>query len=128
MNEAPPLLSGIAQIALTSADPAKLVAWYRDVLGFPVLFEASGMTFFQSGATRLMIGPNHHGADIGGADITLYFEPRDWSAAESALSQRGVAFTHDAQVVQRASGRELALRAFKDPEGHSLALLGWRPV
>lgn len=128
MNEAPPLLSGIAQIAITSADPAKLVAWYRDVLGFPVLFEASGMTFFQSGATRLMIGPNHHGADIGGADITLYFEPRDWSAAESALSQRGVAFTHDAQVVQRASGRELALRAFKDPEGHSLALLGWRPV
>lgn len=128
MNEAPPLLSGIAQIAITSADPAKLVAWYRDVLGFPVLFEASGMTFFQSGGTRLMIGPNHHGADIGGADITLYFEPRDWSAAESALSQRGVTFTHEAQVVQRAPGRELALRAFKDPEGHSLALLGWRPV
>jgi catechol 2,3-dioxygenase-like lactoylglutathione lyase family enzyme len=126
MNAAQPLLSGIAQIALASADPAKLVAWYRDVLGLPVLFEASGMTFFQSGATRLMSGPNPPGAAMGGADITLYFEPRDWSAAEMALAERGVAFTHAAQVVQQAPGRELALRAFKDPEGHSLALLGWR--
>lgn len=128
MNTPTPLLSGIAQIALTSADPASLVAWYRDVLGLPVLFEASGMTFFQSGATRLMIGGNQHGARIGGQDITLYFEPRDWSAAEAALEERGVAFTHEAQIVQRAPGRELALRAFKDPEGHSLALLGWRPA
>jgi catechol 2,3-dioxygenase-like lactoylglutathione lyase family enzyme len=126
MNAAQPLLSGIAQIALSSADPAKLVAWYRDILGLPVLFEASGMTFFQSGATRLMIGPNHHGAAIGGADVTLYFEPRDWSAAETALQERGVTFGHEAQVVQRAPGRELALRPFHDPEGHALALLGWR--
>ncbi|HYD74122.1 MAG TPA: VOC family protein [Candidatus Binatia bacterium] len=128
MNTPAPLLSGIAQIALTSADPGALVAWYRDVLGLAVLFEASGMTFFQSGATRLMIGPNHHGANIGDADVTIYFEPRDWSGAETTLSERGVAFTQEAQVVQRAPGRELALRAFKDPEGHSLALLGWRPA
>lgn len=126
MNGSQPLLSGIAQVALTSAAPEQLVAWYRDVLGLPVLFEASGMTFFQSGATRLMIGPNHQGVSIGGGDVTLYFEPRDWSAAEAVLEERGVAFTHKAEIVQRAPGRELALRAFKDPEGHSLALLGWR--
>lgn len=127
MNAPPqPLISGICQIALTSADPAKLVEYYRDVLGLPVLFEASGMTFFQSGATRLMIGPNHHGATIGGEDVTVYLEPRDWSAAEAKLEAAGVAFTHPAQIVQQAPGRELALRAFKDPEGHSMALLGWR--
>jgi methylmalonyl-CoA/ethylmalonyl-CoA epimerase len=127
MNTAPPLLSGISQIALASADPAALVAFYRDTLGFPVLFEASGMTFFQSGATRLMIGPKQPGQEIGG-DVVIYFEPRDWSAAEAVLEQKGVVFTHPAQVVQRAEGRELALRAFKDPEGHTLALLGWRPA
>jgi methylmalonyl-CoA/ethylmalonyl-CoA epimerase len=127
MNAAPPLLSGICQIALASADPVSLVAWYRDVLGFPVLFEASGMTFFQSGATRLMIGPAQPGQSVGG-DTVLYFEPRDWSAAEAALEARGVGFTHGAQVLQRAEGRELALRAFRDPEGHTLALMGWRAV
>jgi hypothetical protein len=40
----------------------------------------------------------------------------------------GAAFIHDTVVLQRAEGRELVLRAFKDPEGHALALLGWRPA
>lgn len=126
MTTPAPLLSSICQIALTSADPTALVGFYRDTLGFPVLFETAGMTFFQTGATRLMIGPNHHNAKIGGEDVTLYFEPSDWSAAEAKLEAAGVAFTHPAQVLQQAPGRELALRAFKDPEGHSLALMGWR--
>jgi catechol 2,3-dioxygenase-like lactoylglutathione lyase family enzyme len=127
MNTAPPLLSNVCQIALASADPPSLVAFYRDTLGFPVLFEASGMTFFRSGATRLMIGAVQPGQQVGG-DVVIYFEPSDWSAAESALEAKGVAFTHPAVVVQRAEGRELALRAFKDPEGHALALMGWRPA
>jgi catechol 2,3-dioxygenase-like lactoylglutathione lyase family enzyme len=127
MNTPAPILSGIAQIALASANPATLVAFYRDTLGLSVLFEASGMTFFQSGATRLMIGAVQPGQSIGG-DAVIYFEPRDWSAAETKLEEAGVAFTHPAQVVQQAPGRELALRAFRDPEGHTLALLGWRPA
>jgi catechol 2,3-dioxygenase-like lactoylglutathione lyase family enzyme len=125
MSTPTPFLSGIAQIALASADPPALVRFYRDALGLPVLFEASGMTFFQSGATRLMIGAVQPGQGIGG-DAVIYFEPRDWSAAEAKLEEAGIAFTHPAQVVQQAPGRELALRPFKDPEGHQLALLGWR--
>lgn len=125
MNTAPQLLSGICQVALASADPVALVAFYRDALGFPVLFETNGMTFFQSGSTRLMIGHAQPGQQVGG-DAVLYFEPRDWSAAESALEARGVAFMHPAQKLQEAPGRELMLRAFKDPEGHTLALMGWR--
>ncbi|MCL4713604.1 MAG: VOC family protein [Hyphomonadaceae bacterium] len=125
MHTTPPLLSGIAQVALASADPQKLVAFYRDTLGLPVLFETAGMTFFQSGATRLMIGPAQPGQSVGG-DAVIYFEPRDWSAAEAALEGRGIAFLHPAQALQRAPGRELMLRPFRDPEGHHLALLGWR--
>jgi hypothetical protein len=127
MNTAPPLLSGICQIALASADPGLLVAFYRDTLGFPVLFETNGMTFFQSGATRLMIGHVQPDQRVGG-DAVIYFEPRDWSAAESELEAKGVRFTHPAQKLQEAPGRQLLLRPFKDPEGHALALLGWRAV
>jgi catechol 2,3-dioxygenase-like lactoylglutathione lyase family enzyme len=128
MTDAPkPLLNGITQVALASADPAALAAWYRDTLGLPILFEAGGMTFMQSGATRLMIGPNHHGATLGG-DVVLYFEPSDWATTEAALEAKGVRFSNTAEIVQRAPGRELALRPFKDHEGHALALLGWRPA
>lgn len=123
-----PLISGIAQIALSSANPLALVAWYRDVIGLPVLFEASGMTFFQSGATRLMIHAEIEGYPAGNPGTIIYFEPRDWSAAETKLEESGVKFLRKAEVVQRSEGRELALRPFKDPEGHSLAIMGWRPA
>jgi len=125
MNAPPLLLSGISQVALASADPGALVAFYRDTLGLPVLFETVGMTFFQSGATRLMIGPAQPGQSVGG-DAVIYFEPRDWSAAEAALEAKGVAFLHPAQKLQEAPGRELMLRPFRDPEGHYLAIMGWR--
>jgi catechol 2,3-dioxygenase-like lactoylglutathione lyase family enzyme len=126
MNAPPvPIIAGIAQVAISSADPGALVAFYRDVLGLAVLFEAGGMTFLQTGATRLMIHGPLPDQPVGG-DATIYFEPRDWSAAEAELEAAGVRFPHKAQVVQRAEGRELVLRGFRDPEGHSLALLGWR--
>lgn len=127
MNAAPQMLTGICQVALASADPAALVGFYRDTLGLPVLFEASGMTFFQSGATRLMIGGAQPGQHVGG-DAVLYFEPHDWSAAERALEAKGVSFLHPAQKLQEAPGRALMLRAFKDPEGHTLAIMGWRAL
>lgn len=122
---AQPLLAGINQIALASEDPLKLAEFYKEKLGLDVLFEAAGMIFFQSGQARLMIGPKQSYQTIGG-DAVIYFEPTDWDRAIAALEDKGVAFTHAAQPLQRDGGRTLMLRAFEDPEGHTLALLGWR--
>lgn len=121
------LISGFAQIALASAEPKALVAYYRDVVGLPFLFEAGGMHFLQAGPSRLMI----YGADAPHsveAGAILYLAPSEWSAAETTLEAKGAAFAHGAQVVMREPGRELALRPFTDPEGHKLALMGWRPA
>lgn len=121
-----PLVSGVTQIALASADPAKLAGFYRAALGLEVLFEAGGMIFMDGGGVRLMIGPKDEPVEPG--DTALYFEPKIWSIAESAVETAGGAFMHPAIPLQKADGRELMLRAFKDPEGHTLALLGWRAV
>jgi catechol 2,3-dioxygenase-like lactoylglutathione lyase family enzyme len=122
-----PLLKGFAQIGIATAEPGKIIAFYRDVLGFPLLFEAGGMSFLQAGATSLMIGAASEPQAIGG-DILLYFEPHDWRAAEARLIAAGVAFERDEQVVQRHEGREHVLRPFRDPEGRRLYLLGWRAI
>jgi methylmalonyl-CoA/ethylmalonyl-CoA epimerase len=122
-----PLLNGIVQVALSSADPPKLAAFYRDTLGIPLLFQASSMMFFQTGSTRFMIGPARKGEKIGG-DAIIYFEPRNWDETNAALERAGVAFPAPAQAVQESKGRMLMVRAFKDPEGHTLALLGWRAL
>ena len=119
-----PNLKAIPQVAIASADPDKLAAYYRDVLGLAVQFETAGMTFFGMGAVRLMIGPAQ-GSKPG--DKIIYFEPEDFAAAEAALESRGVKFGHAAVPLQRDKGRELALRPFSDPEGNMLAIMGWRP-
>ena len=121
-----PGLKGMLQIAIATDDPAKLANYYRDTLGLSVLFETTGMSFFGAGGVRLMIGPAHGGAKQG--DKILYFEPQDFAAAEAALEARSVKFQQAANVLQRESGRELALRPFADPDGNMLALMGWRPV
>ncbi len=119
------LLKGFAQIGIVTGDPTRIVAFYRDVLGFPVLFEAGGMSFLQAGAISLMIGAASEPQSIGG-DILLYFEPNDWRAAEAKLIAAGVVFEREEQVVQRHENREHVLRPFRDPEGRRLYLLGWR--
>jgi catechol 2,3-dioxygenase-like lactoylglutathione lyase family enzyme len=117
-------IGAIGQVGIVSAKAGELVAFYRDVLGLPLLFEAGGMSFLQAGGVRVMIGAGEPITVSG--DVILYFEPTDWSAAVAALEAKGVGFTHDAVVVQREPGREHVLRPFRDPEGRPLYLLGWR--
>jgi catechol 2,3-dioxygenase-like lactoylglutathione lyase family enzyme len=124
---AQPIVTGLRQVALASAAPSKLAAFYTKALGLSVMFESGGMVFLDGGPVRLMIGPKHPDQTIGG-DVICYFEPVDWARAEQSVASAGGAFVHDTVVLQQAEGRELALRAFKDPEGHALALLGWRAV
>ncbi|MBL8530299.1 MAG: VOC family protein [Hyphomonadaceae bacterium] len=119
------LFRGLGQIGVVSAKAGEVIAFYRDVMGFPVRFEAGGMTFMQAGEASLMIGamenPPQH-------DVTLYFEPVDWNAAEAQLEAAGVQFEREAMVLQREETREHLLRPFRDPEGRPLYLLGWRPL
>ncbi|MBI3438084.1 MAG: VOC family protein [Proteobacteria bacterium] len=121
-----PLFTRLSQVAVASDDPAKLMAFYRDVLGFRYAFETTGMHFLEIGGVMFMIGPKYPGTTIGG-DATLYFEPTAWGATEASLTKASVGWLNDnAIVLQKAEGRELCLRAFKDPEGHTLAMFGWR--
>jgi catechol 2,3-dioxygenase-like lactoylglutathione lyase family enzyme len=122
-----PIVTGLRQVALGSMGPTKLADFYRRALGLNVLFETNGMVFMDGGGVRLMIGAKPPGEPLGG-DIILYFEPVIWDIAERAVETAGGAFLHPRITLQKAEGRELQLRAFRDPEGHALALLGWRPT
>ena len=120
-------LSKLAQIALSTRDLPKAVAFYRDVLGLKLMFEVSGMAFFDIAGTRLMIGAAHFTGPLQN-NTYLYFDAGDWHETEPALEKRGVKFDRPAEVVQRAEGKEHALRFFKDPDGNALAIMGWRPA
>jgi catechol 2,3-dioxygenase-like lactoylglutathione lyase family enzyme len=118
-------LSKLAQVALSTRDLPKTVAFYRDILGLKLMFEVSGMAFFDAGGTRLMIGPAHHEGALQN-NTYIYFHAGDWYATEAALTARGLKFERNAEVLQREDGKEHALRFFKDPDGNALAIMGWR--
>ncbi|MGH3075916.1 MAG: VOC family protein, partial [Gaiellales bacterium] len=53
-----PLTGAIGQLHVTVSDINRSVAFYRDVLGLPVLFEVpgQGMAFFDCQGVRLYLG------------------------------------------------------------------------
>ena len=121
-------LSGrrLQQVALTCRDLDRARGFYRDILGLPLLFEAGSMLFFQLEGLRLMIGKEEQaGSPIGGS--VLYFDAPDIDALGAALEARGIVFLRPAETVQRTETHELKLRAFKDPDGNALALMGLVP-
>lgn len=112
----------LVQVALTTRDLERSRHFYRDVLGFTVLFEAGEMMFLDLAGTRLLIGTENTAGQPGGS--ILYFDAPDIDSLGPILESRGVEFLGPSQVVQRTETHELKLRLFRDPDGNPLALMG----
>jgi catechol 2,3-dioxygenase-like lactoylglutathione lyase family enzyme len=122
-------LSGrkLVQVAFTCRDLDRARSFYRDTLGLPLMFEAGNMLFFQLEGLRLMVGKEEKpGGPIGGA--VVYFDAPDIDALGAALEAKGVTFARPAETVQRTETHELKLRAFHDPDGNAIALMGMVPL
>jgi catechol 2,3-dioxygenase-like lactoylglutathione lyase family enzyme len=113
----------LAQVALTVKNMDNARGFYRDVLGLPMLFEVTGMMFFQLQGLRLLVGQARSDEQpIGGS--VLYFDTPEFEDTSLALERKGVAFIGPAQTVQRTETQDLKLREFLDPDGNALAIMG----
>jgi methylmalonyl-CoA/ethylmalonyl-CoA epimerase len=120
-------LSSIAQVAVTVSDVPRATKFYRDVLGLPFLFEAPpGMSFFQAGDTRLMLGLAE-GESTARHSSIVYFRADDILGAYRALAERGVEFTHEPRLVHRGRKTDVWIAFFHDPDHNVLALMSETP-
>jgi methylmalonyl-CoA/ethylmalonyl-CoA epimerase len=119
-------LSAIGQIAVTVKDIPRTVAFYRDVLGLPFLFQAPGMAFFQAGDVRLMLGLAE-GQDGAQFSSIVYFRVDDIQGAYEELQKRRVTFSHEPRLIHRGTTADLWLAFFHDPDGNTLALMSEVP-
>ncbi|MBI2408182.1 MAG: VOC family protein [Gemmatimonadetes bacterium] len=115
------MLGPLAQVAVTFHDVPRAVAWYRDVLGLPLLFETNGMAFFAMGDVRLMMTapeqPEHdHPASV------LYLKTANLQGAYDALRERGAACVDTPHLVGKMGSTEIWMFFVRDPEQHLLGI------
>ncbi|HET7520573.1 MAG TPA: VOC family protein [Candidatus Limnocylindria bacterium] len=116
----------IGQVRIAVADVDRAVAFYRDVLGMPFLFQFPGMAFFDLGGTRLML-VDPQSRDFGGQSA-IYYEVDDITAAHATLSERGVVFSDRPHVVHSDDEHEEWMCFFRDPDDNVLALMSKVPI
>jgi len=116
-------LGPLAQIHISVTDIDRSVAFYRDVLQIPLLFQVAGqpMAFFASGDVRLYLGVPE--AEAFASRCTLYFLVDDIDAEHARLVAAGVPRTGDPHIVHRDGDLQLWMAGFTDPDGHNLVLM-----
>ena len=123
------MISGVGQVAIRTPDLDKGIAFYRDVLGLPFLFQVPGMAFFQCGEVRLLLGPSEHpGGEHDHPASVLYYRVADIQAAYRALQDKGAEFLGEPHMVARLPDREVWMAFLRDGCGNTLAIMGEPPI
>lgn len=121
-------LGPLGQLHVSVTNLERSVAFYRDTLGIPLLFEVPGrpMAFFQSGQVRLYLGVPESPEFT--TRTVLYFDVEDIDVEHQRLTEAGVQFAGAPHVVHRDGDTELWMAFCQDPDGHHIALMQARPA
>lgn len=115
-------LSQIGQINVRVHDLPRAMAFYRDDLGIPFLFDVPNMAFFDCAGVRLLLAlPEGEGSDHPSS--ILYFKVDDIHGATEALRARSVKITSEPHLIARMPDHDLWMSFFLDSEGNTLALM-----
>lgn len=119
-------ISGIGQISIIAHDTVRATAFYRDVLGLPLLFTAGNMAFFDCGGVRLMLGPAS-APELDHPSSILYFRVPDIEAAHRRLVEMGVKIEAPPRLIAPMKTYDLWMVGFHDSEGNIMQLMSEVP-
>jgi methylmalonyl-CoA/ethylmalonyl-CoA epimerase len=119
-------LSQIGQIALPTTDVERSEAFYGGVLGLRKLYRFGDLTFFDCAGVRLLLEKVANPADLVPHGC-IYFRSADIALAVAELEKRGLAFDSKPHLIAKMDDHDLWMAFFKDPDGHTLALMQEAP-
>src|ERR1700687_3912271 len=110
-------IMNIGQISINVQDLQRATAFYRDVLGLPLLFTVPNLAFFDCGGVRLMLSraetpPFDHPSSL------LYFRVPDVTAANQHLIELGAKIFAPPRLIAPMPTHDLWMAAFHDSEGN----------
>jgi methylmalonyl-CoA/ethylmalonyl-CoA epimerase len=112
----------LMQIAMPVQEIGRAVAFYRDVLGLPFLFQAGNLAFFDLHGVRLMLDIPENERFVH-AGSPLYFRVADIQAGHDHLVAHGVKMEPEGpHIVHQDDSMELWMTFFDDGEGNLHAL------
>ncbi len=110
---------------LTVHNLGAAVGFYRDQLGLVQVHIGDKQAILQSGDAYVRLNVDRQRRVWRGALIHVMLEVENVQAAYDALRERGVRFVHEPRRVSRYHDLELWSAAFRDPDGHGLAVIRW---
>lgn len=112
-------------VTLFVANLGRSVAFYRDLLGFHQVDMTLGSAVLEAGDGRIVLRRVVEMAPVDRRLVHLLLEVPDVQAAYDDLLLQGVEFVHRPRAVSRYEQLELWSAAFRDPDGHGIALTKW---
>jgi len=119
-------ISRLGQIAINVHDLDRATAFYRDILGLPLLFTTTALAFFDCGGVRLMLSPPEK-PEFDHPGSVLYFTVPDIASAHRQMLSSGVHFEDPPHLIARMPNHDLWMTFFRDPDQNLLALMSEMP-
>jgi methylmalonyl-CoA/ethylmalonyl-CoA epimerase len=115
-------ISRLGQIAINVHDLDRATAFYRDILGLPLLFSAGALAFFDCGGVRLMLSRPEK-PQFDHPSSILYFTVPDIVSAHRQMLSNGVHFEDAPHLIAKMPTHDLWMTHFHDTEKNLLALM-----
>ena len=115
-------ISRLGQIAINVHDLDRATAFYRDILGLPLLFTTGTLAFFDCGGVRLMLSPPEK-PELDHPGSVLYFTVSDIASAHRQMLGSGVHFEDAPHLIAKMPTHDLWMTHFHDTEKNLLALM-----
>jgi catechol 2,3-dioxygenase-like lactoylglutathione lyase family enzyme len=121
------------RIILRVADMQKSIAFYRDLVGLPLMSTLEEFAVLDGGGgmrltLQQIVGKTPEPSTGLAAMTEVVLESPDVIASYRAMKGRGVAFRVEPRVVTSDGGlRDFYAADFRDPDGHVLSIAGWLP-
>jgi len=119
-------LSQIGQIGLPVSDPDRSEAFYANIIGLRKLYRFGDLLFFDCAGVRLFLEKVRDPKDLVPRGC-IYFRCADIVLTVAELEKRGLTFTGRPHLIAKMDDHDLWMAFFKDPDGHTLAIMQEAP-
>jgi methylmalonyl-CoA/ethylmalonyl-CoA epimerase len=115
-------IRALGQVAVNVKDVDRALAFYRDVLGLPLLLRAGNLAFFDCGGVRVMLDLPEDERFRHPSSV-LYYRVDDLQAAFERLRDLGVPVESEPHLIARMPDHDLWMAFFQDTEENFFALM-----